>query len=198
MPRSGSAAAAAAAPNAAAPAAVAAVAVSPTAAPEAFPPSAGNSNSSAATNAAAALVRKLFVGGTGEVDDDTFRDHFAQFGEIEDCVLLRKDGVSRGFGFVTFADEVSVEKALAVTVSWYFSLFFASLVYSTRGQEEREMERWRALLFPKTHARARKKNLAFKKKKKSESNQIDSTRSTASRSSSSAPCARRTWRTPPP
>ena len=84
----------------------------------AVPPSAGNSNSSAATNAAAAaLGRKLFVGGTGEVDDDTFRDHFAQFGEIEDCVVLRKEGVSRGFGFVTFAEEAAVEKALAVSVS---------------------------------------------------------------------------------
>lgn len=118
VPRSGSAGAAAVSAPAAA--------VPPAAAPEAaaaagggVPPSAGNSNSSAATSAAAAaaaaLGRKLFVGGTGEVEDDTFRDHFRQFGEIEDCVVLRKEGVSRGFGFVTFADEASVERALAVT-----------------------------------------------------------------------------------
>lgn len=95
------------------------------------PPSAGNSNSSAATNAAAAaaaLGRKLFVGGTGEVDDETFRDHFARFGEIEDCVVLRKEGVSRGFGFVTFAEEAAVEKALAVTVSGIVFLFFVAVV----------------------------------------------------------------------
>ena len=41
--------------------------------------------------------RKLFVGGTGDVDDAEFRAHFAAFGVIEDCVLLRK---VRGVGVV--------------------------------------------------------------------------------------------------
>jgi len=146
VPRSGSAGAAAVSAPAAA--------VPPAAAPEAaaaaggVPPSAGNSNSSAATSAAAAaaaaLGRKLFVGGTGEVEDDTFRDHFRQFGEIEDCVVLRKEGVSRGFGFVTFADEASVERALAVTVRVVFVFFALSfLLRSTRGGRDREGERQR-------------------------------------------------------
>lgn len=172
MPRSGSAGAAAVS----APAAPAA-AVPPAAAPEAaaaaaggIPPSAGNSNSSAATSAAAAaaaaLGRKLFVGGTGEVEDDTFRDHFRQFGEIEDCVVLRKEGVSRGFGFVTFADEASVERALAVTVRVVFVFFALSfLLRSTRGGRDREGERQRegarylvSLLFLKNTPTPQKKN----------------------------------------
>ena len=80
----------------------------------------------------------------GEIGDDEFRDYFLQFGEIEDSVVscccppccprlipfpcfcvgstwlaheqvLRKpDGGSRGFGFVTFKDEMSVEKCLVM------------------------------------------------------------------------------------
>ncbi|EIE22873.1 hypothetical protein COCSUDRAFT_66433 [Coccomyxa subellipsoidea C-169] len=61
------------------------------------------------------LTRKMFVGGTGEISDEEFRDYFLGFGEIEDSVVLRKpDGGSRGFGFVTFKDEMSVEKCLVM------------------------------------------------------------------------------------
>ncbi|GAB4824124.1 hypothetical protein N2152v2_011170 [Parachlorella kessleri] len=61
------------------------------------------------------LTKKMFVGGTGEITDDDFRAYFAQFGNITDCVVLRKhDGGSRGFGFVTYDDEVSVEKCLVM------------------------------------------------------------------------------------
>ncbi|WIA12959.1 hypothetical protein OEZ85_006574 [Tetradesmus obliquus] len=62
----------------------------------------------------AKLTKKMFVGGTGDLTDDDFRQHFAQFGEIEDAAVVRREGMSRGFGFVTFADEVSVEKCLLV------------------------------------------------------------------------------------
>lgn len=59
------------------------------------------------------LTRKMFVGGIGEVSDAEFRNHFAVYGMITDCVVLRKpDGSSRGFGFVTYDDEMSVEKCL--------------------------------------------------------------------------------------
>lgn len=66
------------------------------------------------TSGTSSLTKKMFVGGTGEVTDEEFRDYFSQFGQIEDAAILRKDGVSRGFGFVTFTDEVAVEKCLVI------------------------------------------------------------------------------------
>eukprot|EP00210_Caulerpa_lentillifera_P005513 g5272.t1 len=60
----------------------------------------------------AQLTKKMFVGGTGEISDEEFRRHFAKYGDIEDAAIVRKDGVSRGFGFVTFTNVMSVEKCL--------------------------------------------------------------------------------------
>lgn len=61
------------------------------------------------------LTKKLFVGGTGELTDVDFREYFKKFGDIQDAVIVRKqDGTSRGFGFVTFADELTVEKCLVI------------------------------------------------------------------------------------
>ncbi|KAI8467909.1 MAG: hypothetical protein J3K34DRAFT_479842 [Monoraphidium minutum] len=61
------------------------------------------------------LTRKLFVGGTRSLRTEEFVEHFAQFGTIEDAVIVHREGVSRGFGFVTFSDEMSVEKCLVVS-----------------------------------------------------------------------------------
>jgi len=58
--------------------------------------------------------RKLFVGGLpNEVTDYTFLQFFQQYGEVVDSIVLldRRTKRSRGFGFVTFADE-SVANAL--------------------------------------------------------------------------------------
>ncbi|CAD7695061.1 unnamed protein product [Ostreobium quekettii] len=67
------------------------------------------------TGGSSNLTKKLFVGGTGELTDDDFRAYFGRFGEIQDAVIVRRsDGASRGFGFVTFADEMSVEKCLVL------------------------------------------------------------------------------------
>lgn len=55
------------------------------------------------------------MGGTGELSDADFREYFRKFGDIQDAVIVRKpDGTSRGFGFVTFADELTVEKCLVI------------------------------------------------------------------------------------
>jgi len=45
---------------------------------------------------------------------DGLRDAFSQFGEITDAVVIsdRDTGRSRGFGFVTFAEEDSANKAI--------------------------------------------------------------------------------------
>eukprot|EP00210_Caulerpa_lentillifera_P001593 g1531.t1 len=61
------------------------------------------------------LTKKLFVGGTGELSDEDFRCYFDSYGDIQDAVIVRKqDGTSRGFGFVTFTNEMAVEKCLVM------------------------------------------------------------------------------------
>jgi hypothetical protein len=35
----------------------------------------------------AKLTKKMFVGGTGELTDTDFREHFSQYGEIEDAAV---------------------------------------------------------------------------------------------------------------
>ena len=54
---------------------------------------------------------KCFVGGiSAEVTEEAFRQFFMGFGAVTDAVIMndRDTGRSRGFGFVTFADEQSV------------------------------------------------------------------------------------------
>jgi hypothetical protein len=58
--------------------------------------------------------QKIFIGGVSlDTQDLVFRSFFAQFGEIEDAVIVkdRTTGLSRGFGFVVYR---SVEAAQAV------------------------------------------------------------------------------------
>lgn len=50
-----------------------------------------------------------------EINSEDLRQHFAEFGNIEDAVIVAdQNGVSRGFGFVTFDNVISIEKALIV------------------------------------------------------------------------------------
>ena len=50
--------------------------------------------------------RKFFVGGLPHAcGDGELRAHFQQFGRVTSCIVMRRDGRSRGFGFVTYADE---------------------------------------------------------------------------------------------
>lgn len=58
---------------------------------------------------------KIFVGGLANtVGNNTLREFFGQFGNVLDAhvMLDRETNRSKGFGFVTFEDAESVDKAL--------------------------------------------------------------------------------------
>jgi len=60
---------------------------------------------------------KLFIGGVNrETEEKAFADFFEPYGKIVDCILMRHPETkkSRGFGFVTYEDNESVEKALSI------------------------------------------------------------------------------------
>jgi cold-inducible RNA-binding protein len=60
-------------------------------------------------------MSKLFVGGLAwATTDDSLRDAFAQFGEVTESKVIMdfQTGRSRGFGFVTFADEAAADQAI--------------------------------------------------------------------------------------
>ena len=60
-------------------------------------------------------ARKIFVGGlAAEVGEKEFADYFGQFGVVKDAVVMvdRATNRSRGFGFITFEAEESVEAVL--------------------------------------------------------------------------------------
>lgn len=60
--------------------------------------------------------KKLFVGSLPwSLSSHSLRELFAQFGEIVDAVIISDSatGRSKGFGFVTFANEADAAKAQA-------------------------------------------------------------------------------------
>ena len=62
-----------------------------------------------------AQLRKVFVGGLPHnLQTETFREYFKNFGEIEDCVILqdKRTRKPRGFGFITFKDMSAVNLVL--------------------------------------------------------------------------------------
>jgi len=59
---------------------------------------------------------KIFVGGIpSEASKETLTEYFSQYGEVSDCIIMVDNitGRSRGFGFVTFMDPISVNKVLS-------------------------------------------------------------------------------------
>ena len=59
--------------------------------------------------------KKVFVGSLPwSVNNDSLKELFTAMGEIVDAVVItdRATGRSRGFGFVTFADEAAAKKAV--------------------------------------------------------------------------------------
>lgn len=60
--------------------------------------------------------RKLFIGGLSfDTCDDGLRDYFKQFGEVQDCIVMKdpKTKKSRGFGFITYAAVSEVDEVMA-------------------------------------------------------------------------------------
>ncbi|KAF5839703.1 hypothetical protein DUNSADRAFT_132 [Dunaliella salina] len=65
---------------------------------------------------AGSRARKVFVGGlSAETTEDEFRSHFQQYGPVAEAQIMvdYNSGRSRGFGFVTFEDEESVQRVFA-------------------------------------------------------------------------------------
>jgi RNA recognition motif-containing protein len=61
------------------------------------------------------MSKKLFVGNIewGATEED-LKELFGQYGEIEEAIIIkdRMSGRSKGFGFVTFAEDADAEKAI--------------------------------------------------------------------------------------
>lgn len=60
--------------------------------------------------------RKVFVGSLNyNTNEESLRNHFSQFGELVDCVIMKesKTGKSRGFGFVTYKNSSMVDEMMA-------------------------------------------------------------------------------------
>jgi RNA recognition motif-containing protein len=62
------------------------------------------------------MSKKLFVGSLSwDTNDDALLQAFARFGEVVEAKVIndRDTGRSRGFGFVTFADDNAAEQAMS-------------------------------------------------------------------------------------
>jgi cold-inducible RNA-binding protein len=62
------------------------------------------------------MSKKLFVGSLSwDTNDESLRNAFSDHGEITEAIVIsdRDSGRSRGFGFVTFADDEAADKAVA-------------------------------------------------------------------------------------
>ncbi|GAA5883953.1 hypothetical protein JCM16303_004721 [Sporobolomyces ruberrimus] len=61
------------------------------------------------------MASKIYCGNLSwGTNNDTLRDAFQQFGQITDCIVMTEPGTgrSRGFGFVTFAEQSSADAAI--------------------------------------------------------------------------------------
>ncbi len=62
------------------------------------------------------MSKKLFVGNIAwSASEDDLRNLFSQHGEVEDLIILKDKFTNRskGFGFVTFADDSEAENAIS-------------------------------------------------------------------------------------
>ena len=59
---------------------------------------------------------KIYVGNLPfKIDSESLKGLFSSYGEIEEAIVIsdKFSGRSKGFGFVTFKDEASAQKAIA-------------------------------------------------------------------------------------
>lgn len=60
--------------------------------------------------------KKLYVGNLPwSLNNDSLKELFSQFGEVTEAIIIMDNmsGRSKGFGFVTFANEEDAEKAVS-------------------------------------------------------------------------------------
>jgi len=61
------------------------------------------------------MSKKLYVGNLSwGITEDQLKEAFAKFGEIEEAIIItdRHSGRSKGFGFVTFANDAEGDAAV--------------------------------------------------------------------------------------
>ncbi|KAI0561792.1 hnRNP-like protein RNA recognition motif (RRM) containing protein [Gracilaria domingensis] len=76
----------------------------------------GVPSSSAPHSTTTTTHKKVFVGGLSwETDEQSLRDYFGRYGSVSDCVIMRDrlTGHPRGFGFVTYDDQLVAERVAA-------------------------------------------------------------------------------------
>uniref|UniRef100_A0A3Q2D7Q1 Musashi RNA binding protein 1a n=1 Tax=Cyprinodon variegatus TaxID=28743 RepID=A0A3Q2D7Q1_CYPVA len=86
---------------------------------------------------------KMFIGGLSwQTTQEGLREYFCKFGEVKECMVMRDPVTkrSRGFGFVTYADQAGVEKVLAQNRHELDSKTFVTLVDAQR--QARSTQRW--------------------------------------------------------
>lgn len=62
------------------------------------------------------MAKKLYIGNLPfTATEDDVRNYFAQYGTVSEVIVIkdRDTGRSKGFGFVTFADETTADNAIA-------------------------------------------------------------------------------------
>ncbi len=62
------------------------------------------------------MAKKLFVGSLAwETTQEELQELFAQYGDVEEAIIIsdKFSGRSKGFGFVTFADDAAADEAIA-------------------------------------------------------------------------------------
>jgi len=59
------------------------------------------------------VTGKIFVGGTSHLSTEALAAHFSQYGEVSDAIAMTDQrGTPRGFGFITFADQMDANAAV--------------------------------------------------------------------------------------
>lgn len=90
---------------------------------------------------------KLFIGGLSwNTDDSSLRNRFEEFGTVADAIVIREreTGRSRGFGFVTFAEESMADAAVAQMDNQEFD---GRTIRVSKAQERQEGEQRRSSPF---------------------------------------------------